>query len=116
MPQLIYDKLNDFGSLTAAGDFPNTSRLGDEAISRNTVDQKTPAGPVTGSVTLTVKGSATEAGTYTAIVVSGAVSAAQLAAGYRLPVPATAFKFIKAAIAGTFTGTVQAIVNSYLGK
>jgi hypothetical protein len=118
MPQLIYDKLNDFGAVTAAGTFPNTIALGDDSLERMTVDLKTPAGPVVSAagVTLTVQGCDTEGGSYVTIVTSGTISAADLAAGYGLPVPKTAYKFIQAKLAGTFTGTVQAIINSYLGK
>jgi len=116
--QFIYDKLNDFGTLAAAGDFPNIINMGDATAERMSVDLKMPQGAITGGpVTLSVKGSDTEGGTYTAIVTGGAVSAADLAKdGYRLPMPKTKYKFLKAAIAGTFTGTVQALINSYLGK
>jgi len=82
------------------------------------VDLKLPGGPVTGGpVTLSVKGADTEGGTYAVIVTGGAVTAATLNRdGYSLPMPKTPFKFLKASISGAFTGTVQAIVNSYLGK
>ena len=112
----IYDALNDFGKLTAAGDFPNVMNMGEASIERMTVDLKLPDGPVSGSVTLSVKGSDSEGGTYSEIVKGGQVSAATLnGEGYGLPVPKTNHKFLKASIAGTFTGTVQAIINSYIG-
>jgi len=115
--QFIYDKLNDFGTLTAAGDFPNVMNMGEASAERMSVDLKAPNGDITGGpVTLSVKGSDTEGGTYTAIVTGGAISAADLKDGYGLPVPKTKFKFLKAAVAGTFTGAVQALINSYLGK
>ena len=115
--QFIYDKRNDFGTLTAAGDFPNVMNMGEASVERMSVDLKMPNGAVTGGpVTLSVKGSDTEGGTYTAIVTGSAVSAADLKNGYGLPVPKTKFKFLKAAVAGTFTGTLQALINSYLGK
>jgi len=69
-----------------------------------------------GPVTATVKGSDSENGIYNTIVQSGSVTAAMIDEGYGLPVPKTGYKFIKAAVAGTFTGTVEAIINSYLGK
>jgi hypothetical protein len=116
MPQLIYDKLNDFGSLAAAGDFPNIIDLGDASIERMTVDLKTPDGPITGSVTLSIRGSDTEGGTYNVITRSGTVTADDIAAGYRMPVPANPYRFIKVDLIGSFAGTVQAILNSYLGK
>jgi hypothetical protein len=116
--QFIYDALNDFGTLAAAGDFPNVISMGDASAERMAVDLKLPAGPLAGGpVTLSVLGSDDENGTYTAIVTGSAVSAEDLNRdGYGLPMPKTKFKFLKAAVAGTFSGTVQAIINSYLGK
>ena len=112
-----YDKLNSFGELTAAGDFPNAINLGEASIERMTVDLKLPKGAFSGGpVTLTIKGCDTESGTYSNIVISGSVTAAMVDGGYGLPVPKTSYKFIKAAIAGTFTGTVEALINSKLGK
>jgi len=113
----LYDKLNDFGTLTAAGDFPNVINMGEASAERLTVDLKLPDGPITGGpVTLSVKGSDTEGGTYSAIVTGSAVSAADLSKdGYALPMPKTKFKFLKVSLSGTFTGKVQAIINSYVG-
>jgi len=113
----LYDALNDFGEITAEGDFPNVMNMGEASIERMTVDLKLPDGPISGSVTLSVKGSDSENGTYTKIVEGGQVSAATLnGEGYGLPVPKTKYKFLKASITGTFTGTVRALINSYLGK
>jgi hypothetical protein len=113
----LYDALNDFGTLTAAGDFPNVINMGEASGERLTVDLKLPEGALTsGSVTLSVKGSDAENGAYSAIVTGSAVSAADLARdGYRLPMPKTKFKYLKASISGAFTGTVQALINSYVG-
>jgi len=113
----LYDALNDFGVLTTADDFPNVINMGEASAERLTVDIKLPDGPLTsGSVTLSVKGCDTEGGTYATIVTGSAVSAADLARdGYRLPMPKTKFKYLKAAIAGTFTGKAQALINSYVG-
>ena len=118
MVGFMYDALNSFGTRTAAGDFPNIISLGDAKVDRMTVDLKVPAGALVSAagVTLTVKGSATEGGTYTAIVTGAAVLPADLVKGYGLPVPRNDYKFLKASIAGTFTGTVEAIINSYTGK
>jgi len=118
--QFLYDKLNSFGKLTAAGDFPDTINLGEASIERMTVDIKLPTGAFTGGpVTVTVKGSDTESGAYTNIVQSGPVSADMIKANYGLPVPKTAYKYIKTAISvtspATFTGTVEALINSYMG-
>jgi hypothetical protein len=112
-----YDKLNSFGTLAVAGDFPNTINLGEASIERMAVDLKVPQGPFAGGpVTLTVKGADTETGAYETIVQSGPVTAGMIAEGYGLPVPKSSLPFIKVAIAGAFTGTVEAIINSYLGK
>jgi hypothetical protein len=113
-----YDALNDFGKLNAPGDFPNILNMGEASAERMTVDLKLPDGAITGGpVTLSVKGSDTEGGAYTAIVTGSAVGADGLSkGGYALPVPETKFKYLKASLAGAFAGTVQAIVNSYLGK
>jgi hypothetical protein len=118
MGQFQYDRLNDFGTLAAAGMFPNVIDLGEASIGGMAVDLKLPAGALSvgGPVTLTILGSDTEAGTYTAVVTGGAVSRARLDEGYGLPVPKGHPRFLKASLAGTFTGTVQAIINPYLGK
>jgi len=113
----LYDALNSFGRLTAAaGNFPDIINLGEASIERMTVDLKVPAGPFTGSCTLTIQGADTEGGTYATIVASGSITAAMINDGYGLPVPKTGFKFIRVAIAGTYTGTVEAIINSKIGK
>jgi len=116
--QLLYDRLNSFGKLTAAGDFPDTIGLGEASVERMTVDLKIPTGTFasTAGITLTIKGSDTESGTYSTIVASGTVTAAQITAGYGLPLPKTGYKFIKVAVAGAFTGTLEALINSYMGK
>jgi hypothetical protein len=113
----LYDALNDFGKLTTAGDFPNVINMGEASAERLAVDLKLPAGDLeSGSVTLSIKGSDTKAGTYTAIVTGSAVTAAALSEdGYSLPMPKTKFKFLKASLTGTFSGTVQALINSYKG-
>ena len=117
MIQFLYDKLNSFGKLDAAGDFPNTINLGEASVERMAVDIKLPGGEFSGGpLTVTVKGSDSEGGTYNTVVQSGPVTAAVINKGYGLPVPKTGHKFIKAAISGTFTGSVEAIINSYLGK
>ena len=116
--QFIYDALNDFGTLGEAGDFPNTLAMGEASIERMTVDLKLPEGGISGGpVVLTVKGSDTENGAYAAIVTGSAVSAEDLnREGYALPVPKTKYRFLKASIGGSFTGTLRALVNSYIGK
>jgi len=117
MIQFLYDKLNSFGKLTAAGDFPDTINLGEASIERMTVDIKLPSGEFSGGpLTVTVKGSDTEGGTYNTVVQSGSVTAAMIKEGWGLPVPKTGYKFIRAAVAGTFTGSVEALINSYMGK
>jgi len=117
MIQFLYDKLNSFGKLTAAGDFPDTINLGEASIERMTVDLKLPEGNFSGGpLTVTVKGSDSEGGAYNTVVQSGSVTEAMINEGYGLPVPKTGYKFIKVAVSGSFTGSVEAIINSYLGK
>ena len=114
----MYDKRNSFGELAAAGEFPNTIGMGDATAERMAVDLKLPDGSFASAagVTLSIEGCATETGTYAAIVTSGTITAAMANEGYGLPIPKTGHKFLKAKISGTFTGKVQAIINSYLGK
>ncbi|MDR2746742.1 MAG: hypothetical protein LBB77_04775 [Treponema sp.] len=122
MANVIYDKKHDFGTVSspATGAFPNILNLGETDAERMTVDIH--SNGLTGGTSLTfaIQGSATEGGTYTAIATGAAVLTADLNAGvYQLPVPETKFKFLKAAItaSGTFTaGSVQAILNTYVGK
>jgi len=122
-----YDELNNFGSLTTAGTFPNVinrgprdeDNTGEASVERMTVDLKLPDGPLagTGNLTLRVEGSDEEGTGYETIVSSGNIAIADLNKdGYGLPMPKTKFKYIRAVIAGSFTGTVQAIINSYIGK
>jgi len=118
MINFMYDKFNEFGTLDAAGDFPTIINMGEATAERMTVDFKLPEGAVTSAagVTLQLKGSNTENGVYSTIVQSGAVTEEMINAGYSLPVPKTAYKYLKAAISGAFDGKVQAIINTYLGK
>ena len=113
-----YDAFNDFGTLSAAGDCPNTISIGEASAERMTVDLKLPEGAITSAagITLTIKGSNSETGAYVNIVVSGTVTPEMINDGYGLPIPKTKFRYIKAAIAGNFAGKIQAIINSYLGK
>jgi hypothetical protein len=122
MANVIYDKLHDFGTVTppATGALPNILNMGEADAERMTVDFHCVSLAGGTSLTFAVQGSATEGGTYTAIVTGAVIPLADLNAGvYRLPLPRTKFKFLKAAMtaAGTFTGgTVQAILNTYVGK
>jgi hypothetical protein len=122
MANVIYDKKHDFGTVTtpATGAFPNILNLGETDAERMTVDFRCEGAAGGTSLTFAVQGSATEGGTYTAIVTGAAIPLADLGAGvYQLPIPRTKFKFLKVALtaAGTFTGgTVQAILNTYVGK
>jgi hypothetical protein len=114
----IYDALNDFGEISSSGDFPNVINMGEASIERMTVDIKLPDGPILTNVRLSILGSDSEDGTYKDIVTSGLIEADVInSEGYRLPVPKTKYKFIKASLGpgGISPGTVQAIINSYLG-
>jgi len=112
-----YDALNDFGTLDAPGDFPNILNLVKASADRMTVDLKLPAGNIESQagVTLQLKGSDTEGGTYEKIIESGVLTEEIIGEGYGLPIPKTKYKFLKVAISGIFTGRVQAIINSHLG-
>ncbi|MDR3161344.1 MAG: hypothetical protein LBU28_07010 [Spirochaetaceae bacterium] len=122
MANVIYDKKHDFGTLStpATGTFPNILNLGETDAERMTVDFHCSGLAGGTSLTFAVQGSATEGGTYAAIVTGAAITLADLNAGvYQLPIPTTKFKFLKVALtaAGTFTGgTVQALLNTYVGK
>jgi len=114
-----YDAFNDFGTLTSeAKDFLNIINMGEASAERMTVDLKLPEGSITSAegITLTIKGSDSETGGYTNIVVSGTITPEMINDGYGLPIPKTKYRYLKAAIAGNFTGKVQAIINTYLGK
>jgi len=111
-----YDKLNDFGTLSTAGDFPNTINMGEATAARMSVDLKLPDRTVTGGpVTLTVKGSYSEEGAYSAIVSSGSITEEMLNDGYALPMPKTGYQYLKVEISGDFNGRVQALINSFPG-
>jgi len=117
MINFMYDKFNDFGAVIAAGDFPNAMNMGKASIERMTVDLKLPDGEIKGGpLTLTIKGSDEESGTYASIVTSGSVTVDMIKEGYGLPVPKTKYKYLKAAVSGDFEGEIQAIINTYLGK
>jgi len=113
-----YDKKNDFGTLAAAGDFPNVINLGEASAEKITVDIKMPGGAVTTDegVTLALKGCNKAGGAYEKIVESGTVTQEMLLDGYGLPIPKNSFQYLKVAIAGDFNGKVQALINSYPGK
>jgi hypothetical protein len=122
MANVIYDKKHDFGTISppATGNFPNILNLGETDAERMAVDFHSAA--LAGGTTLqfAVLGSDTESGTYTAVVTGAAHTPVRLNGEvYKLPIPSTKFKFLKvsATAAGTFTGgTVQAILNTYVGK
>ena len=114
----MYDKKNSFGELAAAGDFPNTINMGEATAERMAVDLKLHGGDFASAagVAMQLKGCDTEGGAYAKIAESGTVSAAMAAGGYGLPIPKTAYRFLRVSITGAFTGRVEAIINTYLGK
>jgi hypothetical protein len=113
---LLYDALNDFGKLTAAGDCPNIINMGDASADQIRVDLKLPDADFSGGpLVAKIRGSDTENGAYEDIVTSGSVTKEMITDGYGLPIPKTKFKFLKVTISGAFTGSVQAIINSYKG-
>jgi len=117
----LYDALNSFGNRSSAGTFPNTIAFSDITAERMTVDLKTPDGHITsdpmGSVTLAIDGSNEENGTYGTIVLGIPLSDSVLNRdGYSLPIPKNKYRYLRARVTGTFSGTIQAIINSYIGK
>jgi hypothetical protein len=122
MANVIYDKLHDFGTVTppATGEFPNILNLGEASAERMTVDFHCANLEGGTDITFQIRGCDAESGSYMPIVVGGTIPMDELNAGvYQLPIPRTKFKFLKAYLtaAGNFTaGTVQAILNTYVGK
>jgi hypothetical protein len=130
MANVIYDKLHDFGTVaaTATANFPNNLNLGEASAERMTVDFRCTGltKGATGSVQITFQVNGSDDGaTYVPIVRSGDMeNLDELNAGvYQLPIPRTKFKYISATVritsisSGTMTaGTVQAILNTYVGK
>ena len=115
----MYDKRNDFGLLTTAGDSPDIINMGEASAERMTVDLKLPEGDITSAsgVTVKVMGGDSSSTITNTIVQSGTVAAADLnKEGYSLPIPKTKYKFLKVNITGFTAGKIQAIINSYLGK
>lgn len=114
-----YDQLNNFGQLSAAGNFPNVLDLGEASVERMTVDLKLPIGAVTASTALTLKvqGSNTNGNDFVDIVSSGNIAAADLNKdGYGLPIPKNNFRYLRVALGGTISaGAVQAILNTTVG-
>jgi hypothetical protein len=115
--QFLYDELNSFGTVSAAGAFPNVIALGKATVERMTVDLK---GPLTAgtAIVLKVQESDSEGGTYTDLVTGPARTFQEInQAGYQLPVPKEGKKFLKASVSGTgIAGTLEAVINPKIGK
>jgi hypothetical protein len=124
MGQFLYDALNSFGSaaLASAAAFPDSLDLGDARAGRMTVDIKCPAGDAAGGtgITVSVVGSNDPAFTASETIGSGTIALADINKGSaRIAINPNDYRFIKVTFtkSGTFTaGTVQALLNSYLGK
>ncbi|MDR1306021.1 MAG: hypothetical protein LBK74_00415 [Treponema sp.] len=124
MPQFMYDALNSFGSATLASDtaFPDTIDLGDADISRMTVDIKCPAADAAGgtSIAVSVAGSNDSAFATTETIGSRTLTLAAVnKSDARIAINPNRYRYVKVTFTktGTFTaGTVQAFINTYLGK
>jgi hypothetical protein len=124
MVNFIYDALNSFGSaaLASAAAFPDTLNLGDAQVGRMTVDIKCPGSDAAGgtSITASVVGAADAAFTTPVTLGSRVITLAEINKGEaKIAINPNKYRFIKVTFtkSGTFTaGTVQAFVNSYVGK
>jgi hypothetical protein len=123
MPQFMYDALNSFGSAALASDteFPDTIDLGDARINRMTVDIKCPGDAAGGtSIAVSVVGADDSAFTTPETIGSRTIVLADLnKGGARIAINPNNRRYVKVTFTktGTFTaGTVQAFINSYLGK
>jgi hypothetical protein len=124
MGQFIYDKLNSFGSaaLASAAAVPDTIDLGDARVGRRTVDIKCAAANAAGgtSIAVSVVGAADSAFTTPETIGSRTIPLANINKGdARIAINPNNYRFIKVTFTktGTFTaGTVEALINSYLGK
>jgi hypothetical protein len=124
MPQFIYDALNSFGSAALASDteFPDTIDLGDADISRMTVDIKCPAAGAAGGTSIAVSVAGADDSAFTAPETIGSRTIALAAlndGGARIAINPNRRRYVKVTFTktGTFTaGTIQAFINTYLGK
>jgi hypothetical protein len=124
MPQFIYDKLNSFGKadLASAAAFPDVIDLAGSGVDRMTVDLKMAGAAAAGgtAVTLTVAGSDDPAFGTSQVLGSRAFTLKEINGGTgRVAINPNRYRYLKVTFAktGTFTaGTVEALVNSYLGK
>ena len=140
MPQLLYDQLNSFGKLDLSGSalaFPDTLNLDGANIGRMTVDIKIAgakpavggtAAPTAAGVTVSVEGSNDSAFAAKEEIGRRAVPLFPDAAAdgnERVAVSPSRYKYVRVAIAKTFTGgtapvftagLIEALVNSYEGK
>jgi hypothetical protein len=123
----MYDKLNDFGELSAAGDFPNTLNFGKRTLERMTIAFHFPTMPTAAAgVVFTVSmapDSSGTAGTYVTVATSQTLALADIKEGvYRLalpqPAPTDKFQYMKVTLAATtFTaGKVRSLLDTYRGK
>jgi hypothetical protein len=123
MPQFIYDRLNSFGkaALASVAAFPDTIDLAGSDVSRMTVDLKTVSAAAGGtSITVSIVGSDDSAFSSTETLGSKTLTLANInAGGTRIAVSPNKCRYIKVTFtkSGTFTaGTMEALLNSYLGK
>jgi hypothetical protein len=124
MPQFIYDRLNSFGKANLASDtaFPDVIDLAGSDVSRMTVDLKTAGTAAAGGtgVTVSVIGADDSAFTSPKTLGTAVVSLADINKGTgRAAINPNNCRYVKVTFTktGTFTaGTVEALLNSYMGK
>jgi hypothetical protein len=121
---LLYDQLNSFGKITAAGVFPDTINLGpNSSVGRMTVDfhaNLSSGASIVFSILMAPDNSGAP-GTWVTVATSETLTFTDLKTQvYQLPVPATIPKYkyqhIQAKETGTITGTIEAVLNTYVGK
>jgi hypothetical protein len=127
MAQLMYDKLNDFGTLSAAGDFPNTLFFGRRTLERMTVNLHFPTMPTAAAgVVITISmapDSSGSPGTWVIVATSQTLALADIKKGiYKIalpePAPTDKYQHMKVTLAATtFTGgEIRALLSTYRGK
>jgi hypothetical protein len=116
MGNVNYDSSLDFGDITAAGDFPHTLNLGKTDADRKKVDIQASADITGGPVTVTVKGSDTGTSLWVDVGVNTITLEALKSGKASVTVSPNSKKYLKVTAAGTFTGTLGAVLNTYIGK
>ena len=116
MGNVNYDSTLDFGNITGAGDFPNTLNLGKTDADRKRVDILSSEDISGGPVTVKVQGSVDGSSDWVDVGVN-TISLEALKAGKgSAAVSVNSFPYLKVTATGSFTGTLGAVLNTYIGK